>query len=485
MVDLTPEMNPTYATDVPSVRHSPFSVGAAVLARVLDFSAFEIQHCLAVFNLVLVLMSIWCVLAVFGESAAGPVLLCTILFAYGDPPGHANSLALSDLPWHMVNPSAFAVSLCFFCWALLAKWTSTCMIPTVLTSGLLLGVATLCHAPTGALGCLGAALVCVFGASIGFKRSIATLALMAVIVLAGCLMWPMWSFIDAVRGGDTDFWGRPGLVIVTITRWTLLPTLGVLFALPYRDRPLVKVALVGAAGVYFAGVVGLIHPSIVLERLPLAGLIFAQIAIAIAITRAGLLNPTRWREIGRHLADRDSHRAQAISAMLIVLVLLAYSAVVQSWMILREPHLMRPYVATMMGKEDKQPNIRQTYEQLLLGVAETDVVLADRRTAWPIPSFRGRIVSAIHHEVFVRDETQRAQDVATFFDAGDRALDVVGRYNVRWIVLSETQQSYSVRKALLVPEAVVNRSRGLLLMDAKIWRDRYEPVILPPEDKSD
>src|SRR5262249_12869413 len=143
--------------------------------------------------------------------------------------------------------------------------------------------------------------------------------------------------------------------------------------------------------------------------------------------------------------------------------------------VVREPHLLRPTIAGLFGREAKYVPLRKTYAELLRDVGERDVVLADSTTGWPVPSFHGRIVTADHFELLIRHPAERDRAVEAFFAPAAVAERVatLRRYSVRWIVLNRERQPPAVFSALDVPDAEVRTVGPYTLLDAdrcaKAW----------------
>ena len=102
------------------------------------------------------------------------------------------------------------------------------------------------------------------------------------------------------------------------------------------------------------------------------------------------------------------------------------------------------------------------------------MVISDEETMWCVPSVNGRILHAIHPELFVPSDeaATRLRDVHTFFDIRTddaRRIKVLERYGVRWIILNRQKIDEPVFKGLLVDRAVVRRDDDLVLMDAHRW----------------
>jgi hypothetical protein len=162
-----------------------------------------------------------------------------------------------------------------------------------------------------------------------------------------------------------------------------------------------------------------------------------------------------------------------MALVLAVLLLLAYGLIPQCVAVFREPWLGRVYVARLLHKSDKQQDVRRTFDRLLSGVGTNDVVLSDALTSWPVPSSNGKIVAALHYELFVPDQSSRSADVAHFFSPSESKADQIGildKYAARWILLNRRVLSVAVFNQLLDPSAVVSREKDLYLMDAETWR---------------
>jgi hypothetical protein len=57
-----------------------------------------------------------------------------------------------------------------------------------------------------------------------------------------------------------------------------------------------------------------------------------------------------------------------------------------------------------------------TYSRLFAGVPRASVTMASERAGWPVPTYGGRIVAALHPQAFISSLAQRDRDAATFFD---------------------------------------------------------------------
>jgi hypothetical protein len=107
------------------------------------------------------------------------------------------------------------------------------------------------------------------------------------------------------------------------------------------------------------------------------------------------------------------------------------------------------------------------YATVLANVRPDDVVLAIEPVAWPIPTWSGKIVSSLHGQAFIPDETARHHDVAAFFSALASTMErqlIVNRYHVGYILLDDTQPTSGVTAGTLTALATVVRQVGTLTL---------------------
>src|SRR6185436_16669999 len=148
--------NPTFATTEPSIRYSPYSVAIAWLSRMTRSDPWTMLGGAGVFNTVLLLVALHGLLKVYGRASAGTCVLLMIVGLYGTAPGYANTLALADLPWHQVNPSAFGIAVAVTAWMFFRRWAEPgrpAWIPLLLA--VMLTAVLLSHAMTGIVLAVG------------------------------------------------------------------------------------------------------------------------------------------------------------------------------------------------------------------------------------------------------------------------------------------------------------------------------------------
>lgn len=481
--DLWEPGNPTYAGEEPSIRYSPYTIALAQIVRSTGINAYDALSVAAVFNTLLLLIAIWWWLRAYQMQAAAPLVLLSVLFLYGTPPGYANSLALSDLPWHQVNPSALAMPVMILAWAWLYRAKGLGLIAFTLVTSVLLAGSVLSHGMSGVLGAFGLFITAVASDRGRVPKLIATFVTCGIgFGLAAA--WPWYDFLYAVtKSPDKWYWYNPAIFKMMLFNWCLPAFLASLAALPMRDKPFIRTALLATAGLLCVTLVGAVAGSPTLARLPLAGLIFPQAAVGVFIYSIGVASPKGWFVRLKQMFDRDRAVMSRALVETTVVGLIVVLALPNFWLSLREPHLGRKWIAQLTGREDKQPHNWERYEALLTpNIKPHDVVLAEPRTAWPVPSFSGRVVSALHLEFFSPGQFERLEDTAKFFSPSTSHTDrvaLIEKYGVKWLLLDRESLPEPVLDELFLPEAVAADDGRLVLLDAGRWTQQVNEAETP------
>ena len=478
--DLWEPSNPTYATAEPSIRYSPYTIALALLSRATGADPYHLLSGAAAANTALLVVALWWFLRRYGEAPVGVYALIIMVSLYGTAPGYANSYALSDLPWHQVNPSAFAFALSLLAFErveyLLGRkrpWLCAGLV-AIITAVILLS-----HAMTGVFCGIGFGAIALVRQRTDRLRALCWVAGIALAAGIICVWWPWYDFVDAVASQRKhDMWFNRGITVLILTNWCLPAALAALSALPYRHDRLVKLCLVGGTLCFATGILALVVRSPSFARVPLPGVVFFHLAVAVFASRVRLLSPSSWPARFKNLSSVE--RRTALPA--VVEVVIAFAVVFLLWpqllAVAAEPHLARAYIAPITGRENKQLDLKERFDDLLEPIGSNEVVLSDLITSWPIPSSGGRIVAALHLEFYSPDQEQRRQDVKNFFSPDDsiNRLEIIERYNVRWIVLNKSRLGKDLFEALLDSEAVVRENRDWVLMEALRWKVSHDGV---------
>jgi hypothetical protein len=464
--------NPTYASDLPSVRYSPYTVFWAVVCRTTGINPYAALSVAAVVNTILLVLGVWLLLGAFGEAAAAGAVLVVMVILYGGVPGWANSYALADLPWQQVNPSAFSFALVLIAWALFRRIGASPnnRVLSFAAIVILMTTAMLDHGMTGAFGMVGLFVLAVImpthSARLGM---LAMAAAIGIAVGAICLCWPWYSFWKAVRWNqDSDFWFNSKFITWALTQWAFPAAVCALFALPLIRRPIIRFGALGGSLMIGAGIAAYLRHSATIARFPLPGMIYPHLMVGVFAFESRLFRPQTWPTRLKAMFRPIPLASQAILEVTLAVVLLRCAAP-QAILIATQPWLARPYLVALLHRgEDRQSRLPPDLARLLQPVQEHDVVLSDLQTSWLVPSTNGRIVAAMHYELFVPDQKQRVQDATDFFTtaSGQRREQIIRQYGIRWIVLNRQMIGAPAFNALLRPNAVVEEVGGLVLMDA-------------------
>jgi hypothetical protein len=465
--------NPTLASSAPSVRYSPYTVTLALIARTTGVDAYRVLSGAAVFNTVLLIAGVFWFLARLGRERSAAVALLIMVSLYGSAPGYANSYALADLPWHQVNPSAFAFGCTLMLWALfLGLLQGGAIWPRFVAISVLLSCALLDHGMTGLAALVGLGVFALHAERQQRRVAIAVVVGVAVVSLIVCTAWPWYHFIDAVRKRpDNEYWYNPAIVHVMLTRWCAPGLLLSLFALTCADRRNVSMLLSAAAACLLLGLWAMLVHSPGLARLPMPGLIFAHLALALFADESRVFDPRTWpARLAALVRAQPSEVAPHVVQTVLAVAVIGF-LVPQLDSIAHEPHLGRPLLEALLRRAPKRTSIRPQLDRLLAPIGAHDVVLSDELTSWAVPSSRGRVVSALHFELFVPGQLQRSRDVDHFFGSAseDERRHILERYQVSYIVLNRAWIAPASYQSLLDAGSVVGAAGDLTLMNAQTW----------------
>jgi len=137
----------------------------------------------------------------------------------------------------------------------------------------------------------------------------------------------------------------------------------------------------------------------------------------------------------------------AFAAPALLLSVIAGAAIVGGnvWLALLEfdGRTLSPLTRQIEDKRRATPDgisVPELYTSLLEPLDESAVVLSTARTGWPVPTFRGRVVSLYHENPLLEDQAQRYADTADFFyrPVPDlRRVEIIQRYDVYHVLVDD------------------------------------------------
>jgi hypothetical protein len=471
--DMVHPGNPTLATSDPSIRYSPYSIALALLVRSTGFDAYSVLGLAAVVNTFLLVSGLYALAKSFGEERSAPSILVVMVTLYGQLPQYAGSLALADLPWHQVNPSALSIALLLWSlWALKGLAERRLAVVWVVFIVLATSLTLLSHGMSSVMYVVAFLALALCLPVDARRRALAYSLGSCCIALGLALLWPWYDFWFAVtEKPDNEYWFNPNILRTLLLCWCAPLLLAAIPSVALIERRMVRFGLVAGAACYCCSLASVITQSPTLARQALPGMIFLQLAVGVYAKSVGLFEARTWVERFRRLSSRSLPTTSAASMELVLAVAILYFGWPQVWSILREPYLARSWVAPLVGAEHKQLDLRARLDSLLASVSDGDVVLSDALTSWPVPSLTGRVVVALHREFFVPNQLERESDVLAFFSRSSEVdrRGLLAKYDVRWILLCKQHIDPVMFDRLLIPSAVAAQDDMFVLMDAERW----------------
>ncbi|MEE9338307.1 MAG: hypothetical protein V3U87_09520 [Methylococcaceae bacterium] len=468
--------NPTYPLSTPSVRYSPYIVTLAAICKALHINTYDVLSYAAIFNTILLILAVKVFLNTHGEGKSAAAVLFIMVTLWAGPPGHSNSFALADLPVQQVNPSAFALPLSLFLWTLFYRfkrlgWKDWGWVVMLLISACML----LDHVITLAFTHIA---LWTFALSDRNKRSVAML--LAITVGASILgfTWPWFDLLHLITKGVTAGLINEYVIYLILFSWVIPALIGGLISLQLQKNYLVSILVKAGITIYLINLITYITPFQfsgfgAISRMALPGALCFHMALGIFATHNEFFSISKWRERVSILAiKRNSNKISQTILDFILLFGLFYFTLPQIKLILKEPFLAREYIATALGKENKQIHLWKRAQKLMEPVGRADVVLSDTLTSWSVVAASGRIVYGLHPEAFVKGQTSRKIDVEHFFSTDSNQanrLEIIKKYNVKWFVLNKHSLDSEVFDELYDKKACIYNDDIFYLINVEKW----------------
>ena len=468
--------NPTYPLSTPSVRYSPYIITLAAICKTLNLNAYDVLSYAAIFNTILLVLAIKLFLKAHGEGKSAAAVLFIMITLWAGPPGHSNSFALADLPIQQVNPSAFALPLTLFLWTLFYRfkrlgWKDWGWVVMLLISACML----LDHVITLAFAHIA---LWTFALSDRDKRGAAMLLTITVGASILGFTWPWFDLLHLITKGVTAGLINKYVIYLILFSWVIPALIGGLISLQLQKNYLVSILVKAGITVYLINLIAYLTPFQfsgfgAISRMALPGALCFHIALGIFASHNKFFSISEWRERVSILAfKRDSNKISQTILDFILLFGLFYFTLPQIKLILKEPFLAREYIATALGKENKQIHLWKRAQKLMEPVGRTDVVLSDTLTSWSVVAASGRIVYGLHPEAFVKGQTSRKIDVEHFFSKDSNhssRLEIIKKYNVKWLVLNKHSLESEVFDELYDKKSCIYNDDIFYLISVEKW----------------
>jgi hypothetical protein len=437
--------HPLLAVDAPHAYVSPYLLVVGLAGRATGAPAMFALAAAGLVNivlLVLVLRRFLVRLLPRGEAAA-PYALLFIIFLWGkDAWMWSGFLHIGMLGYTVAYPSTFAAAAMFLCLSLLLDALDPGRRLAFIGVGLLVALCVITHPPTALV--LFAGLAALFVARVKDRVFTNGVLLLGALVagVATALAWPYFPVLDLFVAQPPEFHTWSGVFYQGVPRqvWPAIVALPILLWRLRENRRDPLVLVVAFLAVIY--LLGAITGRYGLGRVIAYIVVFIQIAIA--------------AEMAAWESRLSAQRAWLVPAGSVALMLALF--------VYNRPPLPR----ILRYDRPVWPDVAR----ILTPVQPGEVVLADSRTSYMVPSLSGGRVVAWRHPVYwVPDHAERRQVQDSFFatatDAERRAA--IARYHVRWILLDrrELRLTPEGEQRLLAVGCVVAERGPLVLVDLR------------------
>jgi hypothetical protein len=408
------------ATDRPSERYTPYTVGLAAIERVTDLAPNTVLQLAAVFNLVVFLVAFELFVAELTRRrlVACFALLATLVMWGLDPWRWSGFLSLNSIGFELPWPATLVIGTVLLSgWALL-RYDDTGTWPWVALVGVCTAFGLLAHPYTAGWGVL--MLLALFVHRRMWRRSrIVPLAIAAVLVVVALVAWPYYPFLELGVHGNDAYSSVMKVMYRDVPLRIVAAVPGFIVVLQRfrRDRTdALALMLLGGAGVYAAGAV-LGVPSLG-RTLPLI-MLAAHIGIGILVA---------------DLVERRRRATPIVVGGLAVCCAIGLVGIA--------PGLARtvPRAALPSSLRDREA-LRPVDAQFadLGAVAPGTVVVAERQLGLSAiaPAFGIKVVEPGYPSTFLDDLDARSDDQRRFLDARTSDAErrrIASRYGVTGVL---------------------------------------------------
>jgi hypothetical protein len=446
-------LHPQLDLDAPHPFFTAYALGAAALSTALDITSVTALAVLGLVNLLLVLIGLQTFTnATIRDPRAGFYVLVFTLVLWGIRPWrYSGFLHLNALGFELPLPSTFATGLTLLALAGFASFLRTGSPARLAGVAGLAALVLVSHPITAIFLGIGTLALSLSASRQHRTRTLLGLVAVGTVSVLAAVLWPYYSFLELVSGEGAEF----HLSNLTMYQDALLRIWPALLGVPLlvarlrtnRRDPLVW-TFAGLVMVYLYGGLadawsyGRVMPALVLMlHMALAG----------------------W------LSDLEAKSQIPVVGYLGLGGLLAISSIGML------PGLARAVPEQLLPASIRaDPRLETTAEQyqfLASEVSQYDTVLADLATAWPVPTYGGKVVANAAPQLFVDDNRQRQIDVVGFFSASatrQQRLGIIEHYEVEYLLVDSTSISTSTLDDLESLGSVIAVEGNLVLIELPV-----------------
>lgn len=418
-----------------TLRYTPYILVIALFKKFLHLNLLTVIQCASLISFFLFIVGVYLWGKEYFKSDILPLyVLITLLFFWGTPFDYSNEYNFRFLMYTSFYPSTFVFNLSFLGLYFLLNYAR---YQTYRNYLLYLAVATfafLTHPLTGSFFLLSSFLLSITEGKNKFKNG--WLYLLSLLIIAVfSLLWPYYSFMDAVIKSTTTDWYSSFRMYLYEARniYKIGPALLglplIFLFLMKKKYPFISLGFLSCCFIYVLSYGSNIRLG---ERYIFFVIFFLHLALAWYCSTLEILSYYRIKKVLANLSEKNIHIL--FFACILVLSMLyhltKFGFEQAGYLISFNP---MPRVTTYKNPLDN-------YSLLQGKIQEGDIVMTDPLTGWLLPALTGAKITALYHNnPLVPDNDQRVNDSISFYNPVTplqiRAM-ILDRYNVTHVLLN-------------------------------------------------
>jgi hypothetical protein len=435
--------HPQLLVEAPHAYFSPYSLGVALISRLMNLNPVSSLAVAGLANLVLFLIAFrWFIVRFFdedGEAISFYALLFVLVLWGSDPWFWSAFFHISVLGFVLPYPSTFASASMFVSFGLYlshlkngGKGYYLLLIPVM-------SVIFLTHPPTAIVTCIALISFSVGYAGRFSLRNVGVLFVAFALSFGLATAWPYYSFFGLLMEHASDFHGDSKMLYQQVIVRTFPALVGIpLLVLRMRKNILDPLSLtfLGLTVVYCYGY---------LSNRWGYGRVISHMMMVLQITLAPLATRIESRLTGRTVV-KLSYAAMLLLAIIFVLNLRTYR-----------------------GDDYRKYSFLSRYTR------QYDLVLSDLETSLYIPAFGGKVIANPYPVYFVPDYAERKRDLVLFFaeaTTDDERTGIIRKYKPDYLLLRKALSGAgpALYNSLARFGTVVYSDRDFLLLSLKEYQ---------------
>ncbi len=422
--------HPQLGNDLPHVFFTPYSLLVAMVAKLFHLNSVESLSLFGIINLSLLLYGVKIFIRTNyrkHERATFFYSVLLILYLWGKNPWNYSGFFHSNiLNFSLPYPSAFATALAFVAIALNNKFNTTRNHKYLIGVLLITLCVVLTHAVAFIFLCVGVVAGTVVHNQNLIKETVILISVLACAV-CGAFLWPYYPFVELIKG-EANVYHLSNKGVYDNIVLTLWP---VLISIPLFVKTIIKeesrkilMSLILLTGIY---VLALIVNKYSYGRIISYIVILSQIIFAQGIA-----------ELEYFFYKKKCKINENILILTTIILLLAFYPTLKA-------SITRVMTVTNNIVHGRQILNQQTFGYLTViknKIEPGDLVLANARTSWMLPTFGAKVITLALPHAFVKDHHKRLSDVEEFFNPNTKEEDrllVIEKYHPKYILIDKNQ----------------------------------------------